>query len=93
MKDRKLQNSAVVTAALIAAIAALQTNTRWLSAKTQEAVERERCYGVVRAAHNDCANGKHSCAGQAATSGSPEEWLMLPNGLCNRIVGGSRGST
>ena len=34
------------------------------------------------------ANG-HGCAGQAKTDGDNNEWITLPKGTCERIVGGS----
>jgi len=53
----------------------------------------EKCYGVVKAGKNDCADKKHahSCAGAAKTDASKDEWLLLPKGTCNRIVGGTLG--
>ena len=88
MDKVKLQNFAVVAAALSATLAALYANTNWLSSKPMQTSEQERCYGLVRAGKNDCANAKHSCAGQAATNGDPNEFIMLPKGLCDKIVGG-----
>ena len=51
----------------------------------------EKCYGVVKAGKNDCADLKnaHSCAGASKVSGSENEWLLLPEGSCERIVGGT----
>lgn len=51
---------------------------------------KEKCYGVVKAGANDCANaGKtHSCAGMAATDGDPSEWIALPAGVCDKLVNG-----
>lgn len=51
----------------------------------------EKCYGVVKAGQNDCADLKnsHSCAGAAKVDGSSDEWLLLPEGTCDRIVGGT----
>ena len=51
----------------------------------------EKCYGVVKAGKNDCASkdGAHSCAGAAKIDGSKNEWVLLPKGSCERIVGGS----
>ncbi|WP_332247998.1 BufA1 family periplasmic bufferin-type metallophore [Legionella tunisiensis] len=37
---------------------------------------------------NDCATSKHSCASQAIVGGDPEEFIMMPKGLCDRIAGG-----
>ena len=53
--------------------------------------DKEKCYGVVKAGKNDCANkaGTHSCAGQAATDGDTGEWIYLPTGVCERLVNGS----
>ena len=48
----------------------------------------EKCYGVAKAGKNDCAGAKHACAGQS-TESSASEWLKLPKGTCERIVGGS----
>lgn len=52
---------------------------------------KEKCYGVVKAGHNDCANAAktHSCAGHAATDADGGEWLALPTGTCEKLVGGS----
>lgn len=88
MNKRQVQNIAVVASAFGAALIAVYTNTNWLSTKAG-AGEQERCYRIVRAAKNDCANSKHSCASQATTAGDPEEFIMVPKGLCERIVGGS----
>ena len=53
--------------------------------------EKEKCYGVVKAGHNDCANAAktHSCAGHAEVDGDGGEWLALPKGVCEKLVGGS----
>ncbi|MEM7679574.1 MAG: DUF2282 domain-containing protein [Pseudomonadota bacterium] len=53
--------------------------------------KKEKCYGVVKAGHNDCANAAktHSCAGHAEVDGDPGEWLALPAGVCEKLVGGS----
>ena len=51
----------------------------------------EKCYGVVKAGKNDCASkaAKHSCAGMAKTDASKDEWVKLPSGVCDRLIGGS----
>ncbi len=48
----------------------------------------EKCGGVVKAGKNDCGNAKHSCAGQSAKDGDKEEWMYVPTGSCEKIVGG-----
>jgi len=51
--------------------------------------DKEKCYGVVKAGKNDCGANDHSCAGQAKTDSDPNEWVYLPAGTCDKIVGGS----
>ena len=48
----------------------------------------EKCYGVAKAGKNDCASGAHACAGQSSKPGSPSDFLKVPKGTCERIVGG-----
>ena len=50
----------------------------------------EKCYGVAKAGKNDCAGAAHACSGQSkGTDGSGKEWVKLPKGTCDRLVGGS----
>jgi uncharacterized membrane protein len=49
----------------------------------------EKCYGVAKKAKNDCGTSKHSCAAQATVDGDPEEWVYMPKGTCEKVVGGS----
>ncbi|MCH7312151.1 DUF2282 domain-containing protein [Acinetobacter sp. ANC 4805] len=48
----------------------------------------EKCAGIVKAGKNDCGTSKHSCAGQATKSSDAEEWVYVPTGTCDKIVGG-----
>lgn len=53
----------------------------------------EKCYGVVKAGKNDCASAKkggHSCAGGATVDADKNEWVYLPTGTCDKLVGGSK---
>jgi uncharacterized membrane protein len=49
----------------------------------------EKCYGVAKAGKNDCAGAAHSCQGQGKKDGDAKEWVKLPKGTCERIVGGT----
>ena len=40
----------------------------------------EKCYGINAAAKNDCAEGAHSCAGQASQARDPKSFVLLPAG-------------
>lgn len=48
----------------------------------------EKCYGINAAARNDCAEGAHSCAGQATQARDPKSFVLLPAGDCAKIQGG-----
>jgi uncharacterized membrane protein len=48
---------------------------------------KEQCAGVIKAGKNDCATAKHSCAGQAKTDKSADEWKHVPKGECEKMGG------
>jgi uncharacterized membrane protein len=48
----------------------------------------EKCYGINAASKNDCAEGAHSCAGQATQARDPKSFVLLPAGDCGKIQGG-----
>ena len=51
--------------------------------------DMEKCYGVSKKGMNDCATAGHSCAGSAVKDNQGDAFLMMPKGLCEKIVGGS----
>ncbi|PCJ99197.1 MAG: hypothetical protein COA45_07095 [Zetaproteobacteria bacterium] len=85
MKKKNLAISTILSTAVLglSATGALAH----LEPKTGEA--QEKCYGVVKAGDNDCASkiGDHSCAGLSDIDGSSGEWIKLPKGLCDKLVG------
>ena len=48
----------------------------------------QKCYGINTVAKNDCAEGAHSCAGQATQARDPKSFVLLPAGDCAKIQGG-----
>ncbi|WP_137895265.1 DUF2282 domain-containing protein [Ramlibacter sp. 2FC] len=48
----------------------------------------EKCYGINAAAKNDCAEGVHSCAGQATQARDAKSFVLVPAGVCGKIAGG-----
>jgi len=48
----------------------------------------EKCYGINAVAKNDCAEGAHSCAGQATQARDAKSFVLLPAGDCAKIQGG-----
>jgi uncharacterized membrane protein len=75
------------TAILAAAVSSLLALTT--TAFAADAGSSEKCYGVAKAGKNDCAGAAHACAGQSSKDKSPKEFIELPKGTCERIVGGS----
>lgn len=64
-----------------------------LSSADANANKKEKCFGIAKAGKNDCAarDASHSCATYSAKDGEPNDWILLPAGTCERIVGGSVG--
>ncbi|MDH5255148.1 MAG: DUF2282 domain-containing protein [Gammaproteobacteria bacterium] len=60
-----------------------------LSAQAADDGATEKCYGIAKAGKNDCAGGSHACAGQSKATADGKEFVKLPKGTCERIVGGS----
>jgi uncharacterized membrane protein len=45
----------------------------------------EKCYGVSKAAMNDCQTNTHSCAGTASADKQGDAWIYVPA----KLTGGS----
>jgi len=63
-----------------------------VDAEAAKSAPMEKCYGIAKAGMNDCGTGTHSCAGVSKKDGNPKEWIFLPRGACDKIVGGSTSS-
>lgn len=82
--------SLVVASALTAAVATTGFATEAFAAKKGDKQAQEKCYGVAKATHNDCAAGPGtSCAGTSKVDAQGNAWILVPVGLCERLVGGS----
>jgi len=53
----------------------------------------QKCYGINAAGKNDCAEGVHSCAGQATQAREAKSFVLLPAGDCSKIQGSSLKSS
>lgn len=85
MKTTKI----ALTAAALAGILSLAVSSAQAEDMKGGDAKTEKCYGVVKAGMNDCGASGHSCAGHAAASGDKGEWVKMPAGLCDKIVGGT----
>ncbi len=52
-------------------------------------IASEPCFGVALAGQNDCETNTNACAGLAAFDGQADAYITLPNGLCEKLTGGS----
>ncbi|OGI61505.1 MAG: hypothetical protein A2W18_13700 [Candidatus Muproteobacteria bacterium RBG_16_60_9] len=50
-------------------------------------VERERCFGVVKAGQNDCSTASSACSGTAKADFQKDAWVYLPKGTCGKLGG------
>ena len=98
MKNPLIAPSALSTAVALA-LAAQTPTVRAQGAKEPPRVVKDRiarmakdklekCCGINAAAKNDCAEGAHSCAGQASQARDPKSFVLLPAGDCAKIQGG-----
>jgi uncharacterized membrane protein len=61
-----------------------------MSAQAADDPTTEKCYGIVKPGKNDCAGASHACAGQSKAGTDPaKEFIKVPKGTCERIVGGT----
>ena len=84
-KQKFLTAATLVTAAL----AGIQDANAHMEPKKGDGMGK--CYGVIKAGKNACAskaNG-HSCVTMSKVDSGPNEWIKIPQGLCNKLVGGS----
>lgn len=84
-----MSNKSKFTLAAALALSAFSAPTSAQNAeKEYEFVKKqEKCYGIAKAGKNDCASETHSCATYSKIDGGRNEWVMMPTGICERIIG------
>ncbi|WP_114767725.1 DUF2282 domain-containing protein [Vibrio rhodolitus] len=83
-----MKKSNLAVTAAITGLLAMGT----LTAAPAVAADKEKCYGVSKAGKNDCATKTSSCAGTAKEDGQKDAFVVVPKGLCDKLVGGSTES-
>lgn len=81
MKSQKLLLATAISGAI--ALGSLTLST------VANAEEKEKCYGVAKAGHNDCQTANSSCAGTSTMDDQGDAFVLLPKGLCGKLTGGS----
>jgi len=83
-----MNNAHWITSAIAAAIA-LPVVTASAATGLTPAVQppkSEKCYGIVKAGHNDCQTLSNSCAGTAKADNQKDSWVYLPIGVCAKLT-------
>ncbi len=80
MKSSTMMIAAALTSLLAAPLA---------GAQSPAPAPTEKCFGVAKAGKNDCGTSAHGCAGQAKKDADKQEWIKVPKGTCEKLVGGS----
>jgi len=87
--------AAAIGLALAMGTAQAQQAAKPLTKEQQATMERmqkynlEKCYGVAARGKNDCAEGAHSCVGQASIDRDKASFVLVPKGDCQKLAGGS----
>jgi uncharacterized membrane protein len=81
-------DSRILAGALATAVSLMAANLAAVPAfAAQEGMEK--CAGIAKAGMNDCQSASHSCAGTATVDGAKDDWVYVPSGTCQKIVGGT----
>ncbi len=80
--------SSVLLVSLTGTSHALKTPEEIEATKKREtAAGNEKCAGRIIAGLNDCPTSQHACAGMGHEDNDPEEFIWMPVGTCERLVG------
>jgi uncharacterized membrane protein len=82
-----ITSSALLASSVLGALALAATAAH--AGPVEQPGNSEKCYGVAKAGHNDCAAGIHSCAGQSTRNMDKSSFVFLPDGACGKLAGGS----
>ena len=82
---KTVAGSTLLGALAVAAIAVASAQ----AAPAVQPAGSEKCFGIAKAATNDCAGAGHSCAGQSTKDMDKSTYVYLPAGACAKIAGGS----
>ena len=84
-------NTRVLVASVFAAALAAPVLLSAQKPAEMPSFKAEKCYGVAKAGKNDCASaGNNSCGGTSKKDADKKAWVFVPEGYCDRIVGGSK---
>jgi len=90
-KQSSKRSSFKSAAAVVGTASALLLSTSPVQAGVPDQPEVwEKCAGIAKKGKNDCGStdSRHKCSGKAEKDSDPTEWVYVPQGTCDKIVGG-----
>ena len=84
---KTIVSSLVLAGAVSTALATLATAAPLTKAEGDAAIaaHKEKCFGVALKGQNDCAAGKHDCAGKSTVSYDKASFKLVPTGTCTSM--------
>jgi uncharacterized membrane protein len=85
--EEKFMKHQTTIQAAIAGVLALGLAGAASAAPVAPDASKDKCFGIAKAGQNDCAAGKHSCAGQSTVDKDPMSWKYVTKGTCEQMGG------
>jgi uncharacterized membrane protein len=87
IEETVMNNRSKLMTTAVASVLALTLGTAAQAQTGAPKGPKEKCYGIAKAGQNDCAAGKHACAGQSTVDNDPVSWKYVAKGTCEKIGG------
>ncbi len=81
-----------VLGAAIGSLIALGVSTAAMQSAYAAKEGMEKCYGISKAGKNDCQTASSACAGTSTADAQKDAWVYIPEGMCEKVVGGSKSA-
>jgi len=81
---KELASACMASAVAIGVSATVSAAPKW--AKKGDTIVK--CTGVAKKAANDCGTKNHSCSNKAKADREKDEWVYVPEGVCQKLAGG-----
>lgn len=75
-------NTSIKALALASSLASALAAVSVPAAHAADMTGKEKCYGVAMKGQNDCAAGKHDCAGKSTMDYDKSSFKLVPTGSC-----------
>ncbi|HEX4509036.1 MAG TPA: DUF2282 domain-containing protein [Burkholderiaceae bacterium] len=78
-------NQRLIATSTLASLLALGA----VAAHAADDPNKEKCFGIAKAGHNDCASltGTHSCSNQASADHAADDFKYVIQGTCHSMGG------